>query len=126
VVVSAVRRSHFRVSPLRELLDESFQVRGPFRTIGEGLLRAIQQQSTAVGRPHPLRPSRLAPSCHVAAIMRRPGAPREMTLYVNNKPCQRRLGCDRTLKYQLPPGATLTVYWPGGRKVYIGGEGEPP
>lgn len=67
---------------------------------------------------------------HAAALMRRAGAPREATLYLNNKPCglddkDQPLGCDGTLKYQLPPGSKLTVYWPGGHKIYIGEEGEP-
>jgi len=67
---------------------------------------------------------------HAAAIMRRAGAPREATLYLNNKPCGlddgKRLGCHNTLEYQLPPGAKLTVYWPGGGHwVYIGKKGEP-
>lgn len=66
---------------------------------------------------------------HAAAIMRRPGAPKEATLYLNNKPCgfdgERRRGCHQTLEYQLPVGSKLTVYWPGGRWVYIGKEGEP-
>ena len=26
---------------------------------------------------------------------------------------------------ELPPGAKLTIYYPGGRKVYIGEEGQP-
>ncbi|MEV8372983.1 DddA-like double-stranded DNA deaminase toxin [Kribbella sp. NPDC056861] len=67
---------------------------------------------------------------HAAALMRRAGAPREATLYINNPPCglfgkPKRLGCDKTLKYQLPVGSKLTIYWPGGYKVYIGEEGEP-
>lgn len=65
---------------------------------------------------------------HAAAYMRRLGM-REMTLYINKEPCgyrdDARLSCDATLKYQIPPGTKLTVYWPGGRKVYIGEEGEP-
>lgn len=48
----------------------------------------------------------------------------EATLYLNNRPCTFRRGCDRTLPAQLPEGTTLTVYWPGGVKVYRGtGEG---
>ena len=62
---------------------------------------------------------------HAAALMRRAGAAKEMTLYLNNKPCPGKWGCNRTLKYQLPPGAKLTIYYPGGRKVYIGEEGQP-
>lgn len=57
---------------------------------------------------------------HAAAVMRRPAGPRQATLYVNNAPCAGRWGCDRTLPHQLPAGAVLTVYWPGGRKVYRG------
>jgi hypothetical protein len=57
---------------------------------------------------------------HAAALMRRPAGPRQATLYVNNAPCAGRWGCDRTLPHQLPAGAVLTVYWPGGHKVYRG------
>ncbi|GAA3598590.1 hypothetical protein GCM10022235_82990 [Kribbella ginsengisoli] len=52
--------------------------------------------------------------------MRRPGAPREATLYLNNQPCGGPGGCDATLESQLPDGSQLTVYWPGGHKVYRG------
>lgn len=61
---------------------------------------------------------------HAAALMRRAGAPREATLYLNNRPCPGRAGCFATLAKQLPKGSILTVYWPGGHKVYRGtGEG---
>jgi hypothetical protein len=57
---------------------------------------------------------------HVAALLRRPGAVKEATLYINNRPCPGRLGCDRTLEDQLPKGTKLTIYWHGGHKVYRG------
>ncbi|MDX3002676.1 SCP1.201-like deaminase [Kribbella solani] len=57
---------------------------------------------------------------HAAALLRRSGAPKEATLYLNNKPCPGEAGCDETLEDQLPSGTKLTVYWPGDRKVYRG------
>jgi hypothetical protein len=72
------------------------------------------------GRTASLDSAREHAEGHAAAIMRRPSMPREMTLYVNKRPCGGRYGCDNTLEWQLPPGAKLTVYWPGGYKVYIG------
>ncbi|PKW13306.1 nucleic acid/nucleotide deaminase of polymorphic system toxin [Saccharopolyspora spinosa] len=60
---------------------------------------------------------------HAAALLRE-HAFTEATLYVNNRPCPGELGCDATLPAQLPAGARLTVYWPGGYQVYEGtGEG---
>ncbi|MFF1821143.1 DddA-like double-stranded DNA deaminase toxin [Kribbella sp. NPDC058245] len=82
------------------------------------------------GKTARLRVARVDAEGHAAAIMRRLRA-RELTLYLNNEPCGRGrndvlpLSCDATLKYQIPPGSKLTVYWPGGRQVYIGEEGEP-
>jgi hypothetical protein len=72
------------------------------------------------GRTASLDSAREHAEGHAAALMRRAGMPREMTLYVNKRPCGGRYGCDNTLPWQLPPGAKLTVYWPGGYKVYIG------
>lgn len=61
---------------------------------------------------------------HAAALMRRLGAPKEATLYLNNQPCGGEYGCDETLEAQLPRGAKLTIFWPGDHKVYRGtGEG---
>ena len=57
---------------------------------------------------------------HAAALLRRAGAPKEATLYLNNKPCPGEGGCDETLEDQLPKGTKLTVYWPGDHKVYRG------
>lgn len=57
---------------------------------------------------------------HAAALLRRAGAPKEATLYLNNKPCAGEAGCDETLEDQLPRGTKLTVYWPGDHKVYRG------
>ncbi|WP_370343365.1 DddA-like double-stranded DNA deaminase toxin [Kribbella sp. VKM Ac-2566] len=72
------------------------------------------------GRTASLDAAREHAEGHAAALLRRAGMPREMTLYVNKRPCGGRYGCDNTLPWQLPPGAKLTVYWPGGYKVYIG------
>lgn len=83
------------------------------------------------GRTKYLSSAREHAEGHAAALMRRPGAPREATLYLNNEPCgkteppHRPDGCHHTLEDQLPPGAKLTVYWPGGHWVYIGKKGEP-
>ncbi|MFB6726839.1 DddA-like double-stranded DNA deaminase toxin [Kribbella sp. NPDC056345] len=77
------------------------------------------------GRTALLDVARIHTEGHAAALMRRLGAAREMTLYLNNKPCQKRWGCAKTLKYQLPPGAKLTIYYPGGHDVFIGEEGQP-
>jgi hypothetical protein len=61
---------------------------------------------------------------HAAALMRRLGAPKEATLYLNNQPCGGEYGCDETLEAQLPRGTKLTIFWPGDHKVYRGtGEG---
>lgn len=49
---------------------------------------------------------------HAAAILRRAGASKDVTLYVNNRPCPRRLGCYAILEDLLPVGTKLTVYWP--------------
>lgn len=48
-------------------------------------------------------------------------------LMINHKggPCPGPFGCDQLLPKVLPPGARLTVYWPGGQKTYRG-EGENP
>lgn len=57
---------------------------------------------------------------HAAALLRRLGLTR-VTLYVNNKPCPNRGGCDRLLPDILPEGTQLTVYGPDGFcKVYVG------
>jgi hypothetical protein len=72
------------------------------------------------GRTASLDSAREHAEGHAAALMRRAGMPLEMILYVNKRPCGGRYGCDNTLPWQLPPGAKLTVYWPGGYKVYIG------
>ncbi|GAA0507560.1 hypothetical protein GCM10011581_20680 [Saccharopolyspora subtropica] len=67
---------------------------------------------------------------HAAALLRtslRKQGITEATLYVNNRPCPGRFGCDATLPGQLPKGTRLTVYWPGGHRVYEGtGEGTEP
>ncbi|MFF0338358.1 DddA-like double-stranded DNA deaminase toxin [Kribbella sp. NPDC004875] len=72
------------------------------------------------GRTASLDSAREHAEGHAAALMRRAGMAREMTLYVNKRPCGGRYGCDNTLPWQLPRGAKLAVYWPGGYKVYIG------
>lgn len=47
----------------------------------------------------------------VAERMRRPGAPREVTLVLNNQPCVRRkYGCAFVLHHLIPSGSRLNVY----------------
>jgi hypothetical protein len=47
----------------------------------------------------------------VAALMRMPGAPCDVVLYINNPPCERGdAACDRILPAILPAGSRLTVY----------------
>lgn len=72
------------------------------------------------GRTADLKVARDHVEGHVAALLRRAGAPKEATLYLNNRPCPGRYGCDKTLEDQLPNGTKLTVYWRGGHKVYRG------
>ncbi|WP_460662338.1 DddA-like double-stranded DNA deaminase toxin [Kribbella swartbergensis] len=101
------------------------------RTDGRGPIHLVSGQK-GPGRGSPGLTGRIAKlqvagdhvEGHAAALMRRAGAPREATLYLNNKPCPGQYGCDETLPSQLPEGSKLTVYWPGGHKVYRGtGEG---
>ncbi|GGM25340.1 DddA-like double-stranded DNA deaminase toxin [Micromonospora yangpuensis] len=48
---------------------------------------------------------------HVAARMRTPNGPREVTLVINKTPCDDRpFGCDRLLPHLIPTGSRLTVY----------------
>jgi hypothetical protein len=49
---------------------------------------------------------------HAAAILRRAGASKDVTLYVNNRPCPRKMGCYAILEDLLPVGTKLTLYWP--------------
>jgi hypothetical protein len=63
----------------------------------------------------------------VAALMRMSGMPRDVVLYLNNRPCERGdAACDRVLPAILPAGSRLTVYVvaAGGelleRRVYPG------
>lgn len=43
--------------------------------------------------------------------MRKPDAPREVTLVVNKEPCRDDpYGCDRILRHVIPAGSRLTVY----------------
>jgi hypothetical protein len=47
----------------------------------------------------------------VAQHMRRPGAPRDVTLVVNNEPCtDDPYGCDRVLRHIIPAGSRLTIH----------------
>ncbi|MBT8224498.1 MAG: hypothetical protein HKP61_19440 [Dactylosporangium sp.] len=53
----------------------------------------------------------------------RTGTIRNEIIVINKPegPCQGELGCDALLPYYLPPGGTLTVYWPGGNhRTYRG------
>ncbi len=46
-----------------------------------------------------------------AQQMRRPGAPREVSLVVNKEPCtDDPYGCDRILRHIIPAGSRLTIY----------------
>jgi hypothetical protein len=47
---------------------------------------------------------------HVAAIMRQPNGPSEVSLVITRAPCGEEFGCDATLRKMLPPGSVLTVY----------------
>ncbi|MFF1820411.1 DddA-like double-stranded DNA deaminase toxin [Kribbella sp. NPDC058245] len=73
-----------------------------------------------VGNYKQMRVAREHVEGHAAALMRRPGAAKEMTLYLNNKPCAGAMGCFATLPAQLPAGSKLSVYWPGGSKIFVG------
>jgi hypothetical protein len=47
----------------------------------------------------------------VAARMREPGAAREVTLVLNNAPCDRgRYGCEYVVAHLIPAGSRLSVY----------------
>jgi hypothetical protein len=61
---------------------------------------------------------------HAAAVMREEGIERA-ALFLNRPPCSVRPGCDANLERMLPPGAKLTVFFPGGKKVYTGRKGKP-
>jgi hypothetical protein len=52
----------------------------------------------------------------------RTGSPPRENIVINNPngPCEGDLGCDTLLPRCLPPGAELTVHWPGGTKTYRG------
>jgi len=52
----------------------------------------------------------------------RTGSPPREKIVINNPngPCEGDLGCDTLLPRFLPPGAELTVHWPGGTKTYRG------
>lgn len=82
---------------------------------------------------HLIRQSRsLPPSARVTttgdvelkfAMKMREADIRHARLVINHKrgPCPGELGCDQLLPTILPPGASLTVYWPGGRsRTYLG------
>ncbi|WP_191305138.1 DddA-like double-stranded DNA deaminase toxin [Lentzea cavernae] len=57
------------------------------------------------------------------AAMLRGLAAKDVTLAVNNEPCNEgRWSCDRLLSRILKPGQTVTIYWPGGSQSYRGKE----
>ncbi|WP_255500684.1 DddA-like double-stranded DNA deaminase toxin [Micromonospora sp. Llam0] len=69
---------------------------------------------------------------HAAALLRKPGAPKEAVLVVNKPTCVSRgeyVGCDEVLPGMLPEGSRLAVHVSDGAttrplKVYTGtGEG---
>jgi hypothetical protein len=82
---------------------------------------------------HPLaQVTREHVEAHAAALLRKPGAPREAVLVVNKPTCVSRgeyVGCDEVLPGMLPRGSRLAVYVSDGAatrllKVYTGtGEG---
>lgn len=60
----------------------------------------------------------------VAAIMRRPGAPKEVLLVINNEPCDRPgrpLTCEKILRGILPADARLKVYLSDGHRTHLYG-----
>lgn len=57
----------------------------------------------------------------LAAHMRDQGIT-DASVVINNQPCKGSLSCDELVPVVLPPGASLTVYGPGGFvKTYTGG-----
>jgi hypothetical protein len=57
---------------------------------------------------------------HAVAQMRVNGIS-DAVLYLNNRPCSGRFGCQRNLPVMLAPGTTLTVFGPDGYcRVYNG------
>lgn len=47
---------------------------------------------------------------HVAAVMRRPDGPKEVTVVINNEPCPGPQGCDATLPHIIPRGTRMNVF----------------
>jgi hypothetical protein len=105
-------------------------------TQSEGHLRSGGAPGARDGlRPdwHPLaQVTREHVEAHAAALLRKPGAPREATLVVNKPTCVSRgeyVGCDEVLPGMLPRDSRLTVYVSDGAttkplNVYTGtGEG---
>jgi hypothetical protein len=112
-----------------QYLDHIFQ-RLPERPNNEGPTRGILTRTDGRGQIHlvsgAMGPGQDSPGLtgriaklgvaqdhvegHAAALMRRVGAPREATLYLNNRPCPGKSGCFATLASQLPKGSILTVY----------------
>lgn len=61
---------------------------------------------------------------HAAAILRRPGSPKEAVLVVNNWPCEtveRYVGCDEVLPGLLPTGKRLVVFVNDGQQTRLFG-----
>lgn len=56
-----------------------------------------------------------------AMMMRERGLADE-TIYINNKPCEGPESCRRYLPVFLPPGARLTVHWPGAAPITFEGK----
>lgn len=105
-------------------------------TQSEGYLRSGGAPGARDGlRPdwHPLaQVTREHVEAHAAALLRKPGAPREAILVVNKPSCVSRgeyVGCDEALPGMLPEGSRLAIHVSDGTttrplKVYTGtGEG---
>ncbi|GAA3759537.1 hypothetical protein GCM10022225_51230 [Plantactinospora mayteni] len=76
------------------------------------------QGAPGLRRDSPLRWHQMASATqhvegHVAAVLRRPNAPKHAVLVVSAPPCGGPKGCHRRLAEMLPEGTTLGVYVAG-------------
>lgn len=93
-------------------------------------IKAGSRPAAGLGLIHPTRRARIMDHVepHAAAIMRRPGGPRQTILVINNPPCYEPgwpLMCEPLLPGILPRGSTLNVYVSDGNgtrfhKTYTG------
>ncbi|GIG67328.1 DddA-like double-stranded DNA deaminase toxin [Phytomonospora endophytica] len=87
-------------------------------TTKNGQLRSDELPSSRDGldpRWHPTSPMFNHAEGHAAAMLRKPGAPKEAILVINNEPCvgrgrMRGKGCDDMLEGAMPAGTKLAVY----------------